>query len=168
MNSTLQFDFIISRETNSITIIREFAAGIELVWEVYSTSEYLNQWWAPKPWKAKTKKFDFRIGGKWLYAMVGPNGEEHWGIAEYLEIVPKQLIEGLDCFCDSDGKINKELPRSAWSTLFEPVQHNTRVRYEITFPDVEQLEATIAMGFNEGITSAFEGLVALLQQLQGK
>ena len=83
MTSQLAFDFIIDKENNTITVSREFAAELPLVWDAYTKSEMLDQWWAPKPWKARTKSMDFREGGFWHYAMVGPNGEEHWAFINY-------------------------------------------------------------------------------------
>ena len=78
MSTNLAFDFSVNKETNTITVKREFAAELSLVWDAYTKSEILDQWWAPKPWKARTKTMEFREGGYWHYAMVGPAGEEHW------------------------------------------------------------------------------------------
>ena len=58
-------------------VTREFAGTLEDVWEAWTDSNILDQWWAPKPWKAKTKTMDFREGGFWLYSMIGPDGSEH-------------------------------------------------------------------------------------------
>lgn len=78
MNSNLLFDFTVNKENNTIHIRREFDAGPELVWQAWTTAELLDQWWGPEPWKAETRTMDFREGGTWLYAMVGPEGERHW------------------------------------------------------------------------------------------
>jgi uncharacterized protein YndB with AHSA1/START domain len=83
MNSNLQFDFLVDKESNTITVKREFAANRQLVWSAYTESELLDQWFAPKPWKARTKTMDFREGGHWLYAMVSPkemNIGDEWTI----------------------------------------------------------------------------------------
>ena len=42
-------------------VIREFEGTPEQVWEAWTESELLDKWWAPKPWKAKQKKW---ISGK--------------------------------------------------------------------------------------------------------
>jgi uncharacterized protein YndB with AHSA1/START domain len=73
MNKYLNYDFVVNKDNNNIKISREFAANISLVWDAYTKSDILDKWWAPKPWKARTKKMDFREGGSWLYAMVGPS-----------------------------------------------------------------------------------------------
>ena len=51
-------------------ITREFAAPIANVWQAWTDSKLLDQWWAPRPFRAETKRMDFREGGQWLYAMV--------------------------------------------------------------------------------------------------
>ena len=56
-------DFVVDKGTKTVTITKEFAYERSLVWDAYTKPELLDQWWAPKPWKARTKKMDFREGG---------------------------------------------------------------------------------------------------------
>lgn len=162
MSMTLSFDFTIDKTKNTITIKREFAANRPIVWDCYTQSELLDQWWMPTPWKSKTKSMNFSEGGKWHYAAVGPNGEEHWSITTYLRIEPQKMFLANDAFGDADGIINQQLPQSVWTMNFNDRGENTLVHGIIQFPDLDQLEQTIAMGFKEGITMAMENLDALL------
>jgi uncharacterized protein YndB with AHSA1/START domain len=166
MNTNLAFDFIVDKENNTITVKRAFAAELSLVWDAYTKSEILDQWWAPKPWKARTKTMDFREGGHWHYAMVGPEGEEHWALANYETIEVQKKFVGLDAFADAAGNINKEMPQSKWVANFTGEGSTTLVEFRITYPDLAQLEATIQMGFKEGLAMAMEGLDALLPSLK--
>jgi uncharacterized protein YndB with AHSA1/START domain len=166
MNKNLAFDFSVDKEKKTITVKREFAAERSLVWDAYTKSEILDQWWAPKPWKAKTKKMDFREGGYWLYAMVGPAGEEHWARADYKNIQLLKKFTGLDAFTDVDGNVNKDLPRSKWEATFADKGPATLVELRISYDDLAQLEATIQMGFREGLAMAMEGLDELLAKLK--
>jgi uncharacterized protein YndB with AHSA1/START domain len=166
MSINLAFDFVVDKENNTITVNREFAAELPLVWDAYTKSEILDQWWAPKPWKAKTKSMDFKEGGTWLYAMVGPNGEEHWALAEYKKIVQHKSYTGLDAFTDADGNINKDMPRSKWEVNFTDKGDKTLVELQISYDDLAQLEATIQMGFKEGLSAAMFGLDELLPTLK--
>lgn len=167
MNYNLTFDFSVDRINNTITVKREFGADINLVWDAYTKSDILDKWWAPKPWKAKTKSFDFREGGHWHYAMIGPEGEEHWAWADYKNIqyqLPsgQKKFTGLDAFADGDGNINKEMPQSEWNVTFTPKGTATLVEFIIIYGDLSQLEATIQMGFKDGLRVAMEGLDELL------
>ncbi len=165
MSHNLTFDFSVDKENKKITVTREFAAELAIVWKAYTTKEILDQWWAPKPWKANTKSMDFKEGGIWHYAMVGPAGEEHWAVASYISIQPLKKFTGLDAFADADGNINKEMPQSKWEVHFTDKGEKTQVQSIITFGDLAQLEATIQMGFKEGMTMAMENLDNLLPSL---
>lgn len=158
MSINLAMDFSVNKENNTITVKKAFEADLPLVWQAYTDSEILDKWWAPKPWKSRTKSMDFREGGQWLYAMVGPNGEEHWSIANYLEIEDQKRFVAEDGFTDSDGNLNNDLPQSKWDTDFKSIEGGTLVTFNITYPDLAALEATLEMGFQEGLTSAAEGL----------
>lgn len=165
MTQQFKNDFVVDTSANTISITREFNAGRNLVWRAYTESDLIDQWWAPKPWKAKTKSMDFVEGGRWQYAMVGPEGETHWALAVYTKIIPQELYAGTDAFADENGNINTELPQSSWEVRFSDAGSNTMVEYKIQFPSLEQLEATIAMGFKEGILMAMDGLDLLLETL---
>ncbi len=167
MKHNLAFDFSVDKDNRTITVKRDFAAELPLVWDAYTKSEILDQWWAPKPWKARTKTMDFRDGGTWHYAMVGPAGEEHWALVNYNKIHPQRSFSGLDVFADEKGNINRSMPQSKWEVTFEDKDEElTGVQFQISFDDLAQLEATIEMGFKEGLTMAMEGLDELLPTLK--
>jgi uncharacterized protein YndB with AHSA1/START domain len=162
MKNNLLMDFSVNRENHTITIKREFAAKRPLVWDAFTRSEILDTWWAPKPWKAKTKSMDFREGGSWLYAMVGPEGEEHWSIVKYKTIV-NQISFGLtDAFSDAEGNINTEMPQAEWTSNFADKNNNTLVTLKLAFDNLSQLEELIKMGFKEGLTMTMEQLDEIL------
>ena len=162
MDNNLTMDFSINKENHTITVKREFSAPVPLVWKAFTTSEILDQWWAPKPWKAKTKSMDFREGGQWLYAMIGPKGEEQWSFAKYSTIKKEEEYTATDGFSDADGNINKEMPQSKWNTHFSNLEKNSLVVIKITFNDLAQLESTLKMGFKEGFTMGLSNLDAYL------
>lgn len=163
MSKNLAFDFSVNKANNTIAVKREFAADLPLVWEAYTNPEILDQWWAPKPWKTQTKSMDFRDGGHWHYAMVGPAGEVHWCFAQYLNIEWHKRYTGLDGFSDENGTVNQEMPQSKWDLSFTEMGEKTMVESLITYPDLAQLEATIQMGFKEGFTMALENLDQYLE-----
>lgn len=165
MNSHLLFDFSVNKENNTISVKREFAATRAKVWDAYTKSEILDQWWAPRPWKARTKTMDFREGGHWHYAMVGPEGEEHWALVHYKTIQTQQKFTGLDAFGDAEGRVNTALPQSKWEVNFADQGSKTLVEFDISFDDLAQLETTIQMGFKEGLSMAMEGLDELLGKM---
>lgn len=166
MKGNLQFDFIVDKEKNTITVNREFLANRKLVWDCYTKSELLNQWFAPEPLTTKTKSMEFREGGHWHYAMVEPNGTEYWGWTEYITIQPIDFYTNLDAFSNEAGEINKELPRAEWRTTFTDKGENTLVQTVVTYDSLEALETVIKMGMKEGLTSTLERLDKLLVNLK--
>lgn len=165
MKNRLQFDFLADKEKNTLTIKREFAANRQLVWDCYTKSELLNQWFAPHPFTTKTKSMDFKEGGYWLYAMVEPDGKEYWGRMDYLKINPIESYSGLDAFSDENGTLNPDLPRANWDVTFQELDENALVQTVVTYKSLADLETVIQMGMEEGLTSTLERLDALLLEL---
>jgi len=166
MKNNLQFDFLVDKEKNAITIRREFLAKRQLVWDAYTKSEILDQWFAPQPLTTKTKSMDFREGGHWLYAMVEPEGKEYWGRLDYVKIQPLENYTALDGFCDENGNLNMQLPRANWSVTFQDFDQNSLVLSVITYQSLSDLETVIQMGLKEGLTSTLERLDDLLITLK--
>lgn len=168
MTSNLQFDFLVDKEKNTLTIRREFMAGRQLVWDCHTKSELLEQWFAPKPFTAKTKSMDFREGGHWHYAMVSPEGEEYWGWTEYRTIKPIDFYTSFDAFCNEDGETNKDLPSADWKVTFTDKGAHAIVETLITYNSLADLETVIKMGMQEGMTMTLEQLDKLLENMATK
>ncbi|MFT3980031.1 MAG: SRPBCC domain-containing protein [Ferruginibacter sp.] len=163
MNSTLQFDFSVDKENKCINVKRAFAAPPEDVWAAWTEAELLDQWWAPKPYKAVTKKMDFSVGGSWLYAMTGPDNFEHHCRADYQSINPGKSFSAEDAFCDAEGNINHSFPRSTWTNTFSKQgEDQTLVNISIQYKQLEDLEKIIEMGFKEGFSMGLSNLDELL------
>lgn len=166
MKNNLLFDFIVDKEKNTLTIKREFAANRQLVWDAYTKSELLDQWFAPKPMTTKTKSMDFSEGGHWIYAMIEPNGTEYWGRMDYVTIQPIDSYTGLDGFCDNNGVLNPGLPRADWDVKFTEIGDNALVTNVVTYNSLTDLETVINMGMEEGMKSTLERLDDLLLKLK--
>ncbi|WP_428231782.1 SRPBCC family protein [Flavobacterium sp.] len=158
MKSSLLMNFTVNKETSTVNVKREFNASPDHVWSAWTEAEILDQWWAPAPWKSKTKRMNFKEGGQRLYAMVGPKGEEHWALADFTSITPKSNFKYLDAFSDSEGNLNKDFPRSDWNVSFSEQENTTVVAIAIKHKNLSDLEKIIEMGFKEGFTIALEGL----------
>lgn len=168
--------FTVDKSTHSVLITREFDAELSLVWDAFTKQEILDQWWAPKPLVSKTKVMNFEVGGRRFYAMVWPEGQEHWGVEKYTLINPKTKIKWLSSFTDKDENINAELPTSEWELSFseqnarpsrffpgEPVGRGiTKVSIVIKNKTLADLEMIIQMGFKEGFTMTLNELTNLL------
>ena len=165
MTTAMQFEFAANTDNNTITIKREFAAKRQLVWDCYTKSELLDQWFAPKPFSTKTKSMDFSEGGHWHYAMVDPQGTEYWGYTQYQTIRPIENYTSTDSFSDESGKLNPDLPSSDWDVTFIDYRDNTLVHVVVTYHSREEIEKVMQMGMQAGMTSTLERLDELLLTL---
>ncbi|MBS4065030.1 MAG: SRPBCC domain-containing protein [Chitinophagaceae bacterium] len=165
MRNSLLFDFSVIKENNIIEVKREFTASLELVWDAWTKPKLLDLWWAPKPWQTKTRSMDFRAGGFWLYAMTSLTDQKHWCRADYQKIESQTSFSHLDSFCDENGNINQEFPRSQWRNVFNQNADTTTVSVSIKYETLIDLEKIIAMGFKEGFTMGLQNLDELLETL---
>jgi len=162
MKNDLLFDFTVDKSIKTVFITREFDAGLSLVWDAFTKAELLDQWIAPKPFIAKTKYQDFKVGGKRFYAMISPEGQEKWSIQEYTSITPKTNFKMYNAFADKDE--NPELPGSEWDHNFSEQNGITKVSITIYNESLERLEK-ISDGFRIGFTMSMKNLEELLVTL---
>ena len=160
---SLLFDFTVDKEAKTVYITREFAADLDLVWDAFTTADMLDKWVAPKPFSARTKHMDFKVGGRRFYAMVSPEGQERWAIQKYTSISPKTNFKMFNAFADKDE--NPELPGSDWDYTFSEQEGKTIVSITIYNESLARMEKMIEMGFTEGFKMSMNNLENLLASL---
>lgn len=142
----------------TITVRKRFLVPPEQLWKAWTTGDILEQWWAPKPWRAETKEMDFQERGHWLYAMVGPDDTRHWAIINYIIIDAPNFFSGIDSFSDENGNISDEMPAMTWNVEFIELEGGTELVVKLEFKTDADLLATVEMGFEEGFASALTNL----------
>lgn len=148
-------------------ITRRFAAPPAAVWEAWTTPELLEQWWAPRPWKAITVSMDFRPGGAWRYYMLSPEGERHYCRVDFETVVPGEAFTARDAFTDEQGHAAEAFPNMHWHNHFRPDGDGTLVDITIDFATAESLQRIVEMGFKGGFTMAHGNLDELLANRVG-
>ena len=156
-------EFVVDKDTKTVTITKGFAAELSLVWDAYTKPELLDQWWAPKPYTSRTKVMDFEVGGRRFYAMVSPEGEERWVVQKYRSITPKTNFKFFNAFADENESL--ELPGSEWDLNFNEQDGTTTVHISIFNESLERLERMIEFGFVEGTELQLKNLEELLVEL---
>lgn len=165
MNNTLSFDFTLDKSAKTVYITREFNAELSLVWDAFTKAELIDQWIAPKPFTAKTKYQDFKVGGKRFYAMISPDGIERWALQEYTSITPLTNFKMYNAFADKDE--NPEPTGSEWDHNFTEHDGKTKVSIIIYNESLERLER-ILDGFTQGMKMSLANLEELLEKLSQK
>lgn len=149
--------------SNRLTIQRSFDAPKALVWDCFTKSELLDQWFAPEPLTARTKSMEFREGGHWHFAMIDPDGAEYWARFDYEAINPTDSYRARDAFSDETGAVNNDMPVSVWDVTFEDAAPQTIVQIVATYENAEAMQSVREMGMEEGMKSCLDRLDALLK-----
>jgi uncharacterized protein YndB with AHSA1/START domain len=92
-------------DTDAAVITRTFDAPRELVWQAWTEPERVMRWWGPKDFTSPACQIDLRVGGKYLFCMRSPDGQDYWSTGIYHEIEPMQRIVYTDSFADEHGNV---------------------------------------------------------------
>jgi len=147
----------------TLHVVREFKGTVERVWAAWTQAELLDQWWAPRPWKTVTQSMDFKPGGKWMYYMLGPEGERHYCRVDFGEIVPGTSFRAASNFCDESGNITEGMPTMYWHNVFSATGAGSKVDVNLSFDDEASLEQILQMGFEGGFKMGLNNLDELLE-----
>jgi uncharacterized protein YndB with AHSA1/START domain len=149
----------------TMTIEAEFDASPERVWQLWADPRQLERWWGPPTYPATVTKHNLTPGGRVEYQMTGPEGDQHHGYWEVLEIdAPYRLVLS-DGFANADGTPNTDLPLSTMYVRIEGIGGGrTRMAIEGVFPSAEAMEQILAMGTEEGLTLALGQIDAILAE----
>ncbi len=161
-----------------IVIERMFDASPELVWKAWTDPELVKQWWGPEGFTAPSIKIDLRVGGKYIYAMRGPEGSEWdkvmYSAGVYKEIVPNEKMVVTNYFSDENGD---KLPPLTFgqdpnfpdemtvTVLFEEVEDG-KTKLSLIYPKPEtkeHMEAMLKSGMKEGWNSSLDKMAKVLQ-----
>lgn len=144
-----------------IVITRSFQAPPRLVFQAYTTPEHLKRWFGPKEWPLTLCEVDFRIGGRFRFALTGPDrrqGPPFGG--EYLDIVPHERIQYDNGF---------EMPGAEKMIVTITLQEQggtTVLTMRTLFSTVAARNEHLQLGFAQGVGSGFDNLVAYLEELR--
>lgn len=160
---------VISMEKNtealSLTVVAEFDAGVERVWQIWEDPRQLERWWGPPTWPATFEKLEFRPGGSAAYYMTGPEGEKSRGWWRFTSIDAPNRLEFDDGFADENGGPVEEMGEThAVVTLEELDAGRTRMTVVSRFESADQLQQMIDMGMEEGLRGAMGQIDGILAE----
>ena len=149
-------------DTYDLTIVREFDAPRELVFEMWTNPLHSINWMGPREYPAAVFEQDVRIGGKWRGCLrPGPgaegSGEDLWQGGEYLEIEPPEKL--VFTFAWDGGP-----ERVVTVILNDAGNGRTRMVFHQTGFDTQSNRD----GHEEGWSSSFDRLADKLAEETGK
>jgi uncharacterized protein YndB with AHSA1/START domain len=136
-----------------ILITREFAAPKHLVYKAITTPELVKRWWNAKRGEVTIAEIDLRVGGKWRYVMVTPDGSEVGFHGEYREIVPNERIVSTEVF---EGAPGGDEGGSLNAVNLEESDGGTTMTVLITFPSKEIRDIVLGTGMEAGMQDAYD------------
>ncbi len=117
----------------SLTLVAEFDASIERVWQLWADPRQLERWWGPPTHPASVEKHDLSAGGEVSYAMTGPGGEQSRGWWRVTSVDAPRSLEFTDGFASEDGTPNADMPTTAVTMRLTEQPQGTRMELRFVF-----------------------------------
>jgi uncharacterized protein YndB with AHSA1/START domain len=146
----------------TLTLIADFDASPEQVWELWADPRKLERWWGPPTHPATFERHDLSSAGGVSYYMTGPDGERYGGWWQVTAADPPKSLEFTDGFANDDGTPNPEMPTTEVRMQLTEHDGGTRMELRSVFGTREQMEQLAEMGMEEGLKQAVGQMDALL------
>ena len=149
----------------TMTVVADFAATRERLWEAYTDPRQIEKFWGPVEWPATFTRHDVFVGGRSAYFMTGPDGERSAGFWEFLAVDDGKFFEVRDGFADEEGQENPAMPSMRMTFAFEDTNDGSRLVTTTHFGSLDQLEQLLDMGMEAGMASAMGQIDHVLADL---
>jgi uncharacterized protein YndB with AHSA1/START domain len=151
----------------TLTIVAEFEATAERVWQVWADPRQLERWWGPPSYPATVVDHDLRAGGRVTYYMTGPDGEKHHGWWRIIAVDPPRSLAFEDGFADERGQLNDELPTTTVEVRLIETPEKTNMTITSRFKSIADMEQLLGTGQEEGMRLAVGHIDAVLATTTG-
>ncbi|MFJ7769264.1 SRPBCC domain-containing protein [Streptomyces sp. NPDC097107] len=147
----------------TFTLIADFAAPVERVWQLWADPRQLERWWGPPTYPATVEEHDLTPGGDVAYFMTGPEGDKHRGWWRIASVDAPATLEFTDGFADADGTPSADMPTTTTRVTLTERDGGTRMEMRSAFDTREQMDQLAEMGMEDGLREAvgqMDGLLA--------
>jgi uncharacterized protein YndB with AHSA1/START domain len=146
-----------------LVIERTYHAPARLLFEAWSRPEHLMKWFGPVGWPLTLCEVDFRVGGKWRFAMTGSSGIQNTPFGgTYLEIVPNKKIVFDNTF-EAPGAETMIM-----TVTFEEKNGKTKLTHHTLFGSVAMKKHHVGAGFVQGTNSGLDQLADVLASMMAR
>lgn len=150
-------------ERHTMTVVAEYDAPVERVWQLYADPRQLERFWGPPTWPATVVDHDLSPGGRVTYFMTGPDGEKSAGYWDVLEVEAPRRFVVVDGFADDSGQPNPKMPTTRMEMELDPRSGGgTTMTVLSTFASTEAMTKLLEMGMEEGMREAMGQIDAVL------
>ena len=138
-----------------ILITREFDAPRHLVYKAWTTPELVKRWWHANRGEMTVAEIDLRVGGRWRYVLVTPDGMEAGFHGEYREIVPDERLVSTEAY---EGIPDADAHAALDTLTFVEVDGRTTMTVLVEHRTKEGRDAHIESGMEAGMQDALDRL----------
>jgi uncharacterized protein YndB with AHSA1/START domain len=155
--------------SSAFVISRRLKAPRARVWEVYTQTDHLQHWFAPKGVSMSHGRMDMRVGGTFHYSQVLPDGNALWGLWQFLDIQEPHKIVLLQHFSDPQGGVARNPWNAGWplqtrsTTTFSEENGGTVLHIEWAPINASPAEQAV---FDQGHDSMQQGWSSVLDRLE--
>ena len=149
-------------DTLTLTLLADFDAPVEQVWELWADPRKLESWWGPPTYPATFEQHDLSPGGEVTYFMTGPEGDTPRGYWRISSVDAPRSLEFTDGFADQDGTPNADMPASTVHMQLTERDGGTRMELRSVFESREQMQQLMDMGAAEGLQQSVAQMDDLL------
>jgi uncharacterized protein YndB with AHSA1/START domain len=149
-----------------ILITREFDAPRHLVFKAFTTPELVKRWWHANRGEMRSAEIDFRVGGKWRYVSVTPDGFEVAFRGEYLEIVPNERVVSTEFYEGVPEGVSEEDATTVNTATFTEADGRTTLTILVQAPNKVTRDAIIDSGMEAGLQDALQLLEEVANSLR--
>jgi uncharacterized protein YndB with AHSA1/START domain len=147
----------------TMTIVAEFDANPDRVWQLWANPRQLERWWGPPPYSATFTRHDMAPGSRVEWHMTGPEGGRLNGYWDIVEAQAPHRLVFLDGFANNDGTPSADLPTNESRVAIEAIgDGRTQMSIVTIFPSRDAMEQFLAMGMEEGWTASLGQIDAVL------
>ncbi len=153
-------------DTHTMTVVAEYDAAVERVWQLYADPRQLERFWGPPTWPATVVDHDLRPGGRVTYFMSGPDGEKSAGYWNVLEVEAPRRFVVEDGFAGDAGQPDPDMPTTRMElTLVERSGGGTTMTVVSTFASTDAMTQLIEMGMEQGLREAMSQIDGVLAEV---
>jgi uncharacterized protein YndB with AHSA1/START domain len=143
-----------------IIVTRTFAAPRRAVWEAMTKPEYVRRWYGLRVLKVSTCEIDLRVGGRWRFVLLAPDGSEHGFTGAYREITAPDRVVYTENY-EAIGPGHEILV----TTTFDEHGGKTMLKSRLVYQSDADRDAHLQSGMETGIRESFGRLEDLLTTL---
>lgn len=152
-------------DNHTMTVVAEYDAPVERVWQLYADPRQLERFWGPPTWPATVADHDLSPGGRVTYFMTGPDGEKSAGYWDVLEVEAPRRFVVEDGFADDTGQPNPDLPTTRMELeLDERGDAGTTMTVVSTFASTAAMTQMLEMGMEDGMRQAMGQIDGILAE----